>query len=76
MSLSSVLRAGRVLSLASLLASCGSTFTESGPQDLLDPKFVSTLQYAGYIAPWLVDWSVAGSYQVNRGTTSATVSAT
>jgi hypothetical protein len=27
--------------------------------------FVSTLQYAGTIAPWLVDWSVAGSYQVN-----------
>jgi hypothetical protein len=37
MSLSSVLRAGRLLSLASLLASCGSTFTE-GPKDLLDPS--------------------------------------
>jgi hypothetical protein len=38
MSLSSVLRAGGLLSLACLLASCGSTFTESGPQDLLDPS--------------------------------------
>jgi len=27
--------------------------------------FVSTLQYAGHIAPWLVDWSLSGSYQVN-----------
>lgn len=38
MLLSSVLRAGRLLGLASLLASCGSSFTESGPGDLLDPK--------------------------------------
>jgi plastocyanin len=37
MSLSSVLRASSLLSLASLLASCGSTFTE-GPKDLLDPS--------------------------------------
>jgi plastocyanin len=38
MSLSSILRAGSLLSLASLLASCGSTFTESGAKDLLDPS--------------------------------------
>ena len=38
MSLSSVLRAGRLIGLASLLASCGSTFTESKPGDLLDPS--------------------------------------
>jgi hypothetical protein len=38
MSLSSVLRAAGLLCLASLLASCGSTFTESGPNGLLDPK--------------------------------------
>ena len=37
MSLSSVLRASSLLSLASLLASCGSTFTE-GSKDLLDPS--------------------------------------
>lgn len=36
MSSSTVLRAGRLLGLASLLASCGSSFTESGPSDLLD----------------------------------------
>jgi hypothetical protein len=29
--------------------------------------FVSSLQYAGHIAPWLVDWSLAGSYQINTG---------
>jgi plastocyanin len=38
MPLSSVLRAGRLLSFACLLAGCGSSFTESGPSDLLDPK--------------------------------------
>jgi hypothetical protein len=27
--------------------------------------FVSTLQYAGHIAPWLMDWSLSGSYQIN-----------
>ncbi len=37
MSLSSVLRASSMLSLSSLLASCGSTFTET-PKDLLDPS--------------------------------------
>jgi len=35
---SSVLRALGLLGLAFLLASCGSSFTESGPSDLLDPK--------------------------------------
>ncbi len=29
--------------------------------------FVSGLQYAGHVAPWLVDWSLTGSYQVNTG---------
>ena len=38
MSLSSMLRAGSLLSLACLLASCGSTFTEFEPNDLLDPS--------------------------------------
>lgn len=37
MSLFAVFRAGRLVSLASLLASCGSTFTESS-KDLLDPS--------------------------------------
>jgi plastocyanin len=37
MSLSSVVRTGGLLGLASLLASCGSTFTE-GSKDLLDPS--------------------------------------
>jgi hypothetical protein len=27
--------------------------------------FVGSLQYGGQIAPWLVDWSLAASYQVN-----------
>ena len=35
---SSALRAASVLGLAFLLASCGSSFTESGPKDLLDPS--------------------------------------
>jgi hypothetical protein len=29
--------------------------------------FVGSLQYAGHVVPWLVDWSLSGSYQVNTG---------